>query len=247
MAEKSTQIVTKPLTQSKDVICGCMPFFRRSIKAAEGPSQKEPLRKRIASKDSKFKEMAAKGLADKSADITGVSIKLPDPESATSVSVGVDSKDKLAEISGIIVTSPAPKNSTSGTVSAIGTEAAKTGDSYVVLPLTRIEANGCTVKESQTSRMQEARLELNDVVAKLEEAMGKDSTKREEIDLRQIPEVHDINCMAQKVGSTIAKYMDERKYSKANRTEVKVFMEGWFKRSIPFVKQCLKVGNVWIS
>lgn len=130
-------------------------------------------------------------------------------------------------------------------VSAVGPENMNSRDADAILPLP--EASGSTEKIPQTSRMREAERRLNAAVANLELIIGKGSTKHDEIDLQHISGVNDINCMAQKIGSTIANYMNERDYLKASRGPVKVFVETWFKRSIPFVKKGLNVAKVCIS
>ena len=146
--------------------------------------------------------------------------------------------DERTDVAHDVVAQSDIKKSTRITDPVITPETKKSGDNDAILPV---------LSESQykSPRLLEAERALNSAVTRLEEAMGKD--KREEIDFQQIRGVHDINRMAQQLGSTITNYMDQREYLKVNRTEVKVFVETWFKRSIPFVKQSLKVSQVRIS
>jgi hypothetical protein len=106
-------------------------------------------------------------------------------------------------------------------------------------------ANNITTSSiKRTPRMQEAERKLNDARAGLEGAIRPFPSKGETIDLQHIRSVNDINCMTQTIGSTIENYMKKREHRKASRTQVRVFIECWFKKSIPFVQKTLDLARV---
>jgi hypothetical protein len=234
MAETLTPTV--PKVDNNDIIgSGCCPFFscRRGRKAAD-TSRKE----RISS-DSKSKELSGNGLiGDKSRETANVTAEQSDLQNVATpvpaptfvhverpVTVPASVATPVA-VSANVAPENAPEITHSRVVDAI---------------LPSAKESGFTEK---ASRREEAVHRLNVAVTNLQTAMGVAPAKLEEINLQDIRGVNDIGCMARKVGSTIANYMEKSESLKASRSPVRVFVETWFKRSIPFVQGGLNVAKV---
>jgi hypothetical protein len=82
---------------------------------------------------------------------------------------------------------------------------------------------------SGTELVQEGEKRLNAAVEHLREVMEAIPAKSEEIDLQQIRQVADINCVQE---------------LKNSRAPVKVFVDTWFKASMPFITKSLEIAKV---
>lgn len=142
-----------------------------------------------------------------------------------------------------------PRNSTKVAIPASGplvrAERTVASNEEDTSPLPLVEVNDSIENVSQPSRMGQVKRRVTVAAANLGLVIG--TAQHDEISFQDIRGVNDINCMTKTVGSIIATYMTEKEYSKASRGPVKIFIETWFKRSIPFIRTGLNMANVHIS
>lgn len=88
---------------------------------------------------------------------------------------------------------------------------------------------------------------LQEAADRLKSKLAKKGLQQGHVDLGTAQTSSDINCLAQNVGTAIAKLMDERVIKKSRQRPVKAFIETWIKKALPYIKTGLTIGKVLVS
>jgi hypothetical protein len=85
---------------------------------------------------------------------------------------------------------------------------------------------------------------LNAAVERLRSSLPQELYKSVDISFDDVQTTVDINCVARQLGSTVAKFMDKKSVPEEQNQTVKHFIQEWFKRALPYVKQGVNIAAV---